>query len=1013
MLSAALLLLPEAVAGEGVWRKYLNGNNIVDVASDGDYIWTATDGGVVRWNRTDGEYARFFEEDGILSNQVTLVRLDHGGVPWISYEDSFIKDRLSFYAGGEWKTCDAANSGLSGYRVQSVFFDADGDLWVGSGWGGIYRYDGSVWTRYEPEELFDKAARTIVSDGNGVKWIGTNEGLWRLDGEDWTLYTTDDGLAGNSVTSLDIDRDNVLWIGTSSGVNRFDGRSFRTYSKDDGLVNNLVNVVRADTDGSIWVGTDHGVSRFDGQTWETFTQGDYLIDRIVDDIVIDSYNGVWFVHRDANKGVTLYDRAAWEWFVTYNNRLPTNTVTAVGAFDDGTVWFATDEGIYSGKAVELLYKDRIEWTLYTRDDGLESVDIDDIFIDADDNVWAIYNRSEKKGVSRFDGESWVTFNEQSGLKSNSVIAMTQDTDGAICFGTTMGISRYDGSSWTHYPGDDRLASPNIFDIAQTPDGIMWFGTDKGLSSYDGDSWMTYRAGSESLANDIIQVKAHTDGTIWCLSSNGRLMSFSDGRFTEHPLTTLDDGTERVLKIGCFTIDDSGRIWTDAGSESIAFDETGDVWKRDIMTFDGSEWNRRFVTTDVRFDSITAIDIDETGVVWIATDTGLRSFDGGPMVSYIINGPPNNYIRDIDVSDDNRKVFGTLRGISVFDESSWRNDLDFDRRAVAVDRDNVIWTTDIEGVKSRHIDGGEWTDHFETGEFNISAALSLAVDDKNVKWIGTGGGLVRFDDETWKLYIENEGFMTEWVSHLVVDRNGVKWFEVGRSKGLWNYDGETFMQFSKIDGLVDNRIQAITVDQNNRKWIGTPWGLSCYNDTTWTTYTVDNGLLSNHVTALAVDHANVLWVGSDRGVSRYDGVSWDYRTREDGLVYDEIVSIAVDYNNIKWFGTSRGISSYDDRTAGIDGGTPGALVIHGNFPNPFNPFTTIEFEVFTWGSATVSIYNTAGQNVRDIRVHPVHAGINSVAWDGRDDLGRRVSSGVYLYRVWKGPYTATGRMMLIK
>ncbi|MCD6307606.1 MAG: hypothetical protein J7M24_01275, partial [Candidatus Latescibacteria bacterium] len=190
LLFAAALLLPEAVLGEGVWKKYLNGNNIVDVASNGDYIWTATDGGIVRWNRMDGEYRRYFEEDGILSNQVSLVRLDHGGDPWITYQDSFIKDRLSFHTGGEWNTYDPTNSELSDYRVQTVFFDAGGDLWVGTAWGGISRYDGSAWTRYEPEDLFDKAARTIVSDRNGVKWIGTNGGLWRLEGTDWTLYTT-------------------------------------------------------------------------------------------------------------------------------------------------------------------------------------------------------------------------------------------------------------------------------------------------------------------------------------------------------------------------------------------------------------------------------------------------------------------------------------------------------------------------------------------------------------------------------------------------------------------------------------------------------------------------------------------------------------------------------------------------------------------------------------------------------------------------------------------------------
>jgi peptidyl-prolyl cis-trans isomerase A (cyclophilin A) len=87
---------------------------------------------------------------------------------------------------------------------------------------------------------------------------------------------------------------------------------------------------------------------------------------------------------------------------------------------------------------------------------------------------------------------------------------------------------------------------------------------------------------------------------------------------------------------------------------------------------------------------------------------------------------------------------------------------------------------------------------------------------------------------------------------------------------------------------------------------------------------------------------------------------------------------------------------------------------GNFPNPFNPMTTIEF-LMQDSSDTVQIdvYNIRGQKVRSLKNYSLGTGRHSVVWNGRDDTDNDVASGLYFYQVKTGGFTATGKMILMK
>jgi len=85
----------------------------------------------------------------------------------------------------------------------------------------------------------------------------------------------------------------------------------------------------------------------------------------------------------------------------------------------------------------------------------------------------------------------------------------------------------------------------------------------------------------------------------------------------------------------------------------------------------------------------------------------------------------------------------------------------------------------------------------------------------------------------------------------------------------------------------------------------------------------------------------------------------------------------------------------------------------NRPNPFNPTTTIEFTLERDGAALVAIYDVDGKRLRTVWNGPARSGLNRAVWDGRDESGRQVGSGVYFYRLHAGDVLQTRKMMLLK
>jgi hypothetical protein len=85
----------------------------------------------------------------------------------------------------------------------------------------------------------------------------------------------------------------------------------------------------------------------------------------------------------------------------------------------------------------------------------------------------------------------------------------------------------------------------------------------------------------------------------------------------------------------------------------------------------------------------------------------------------------------------------------------------------------------------------------------------------------------------------------------------------------------------------------------------------------------------------------------------------------------------------------------------------------NVPNPFNPTTTIKYALAADGPVSLAIYDVRGARVRELVNERQRADVYKVVWDGTNDRGQHVSSGMYFYKLVSGKYTQTRKMMLLK
>ncbi|MCK5331886.1 MAG: T9SS type A sorting domain-containing protein, partial [Candidatus Marinimicrobia bacterium] len=102
------------------------------------------------------------------------------------------------------------------------------------------------------------------------------------------------------------------------------------------------------------------------------------------------------------------------------------------------------------------------------------------------------------------------------------------------------------------------------------------------------------------------------------------------------------------------------------------------------------------------------------------------------------------------------------------------------------------------------------------------------------------------------------------------------------------------------------------------------------------------------------------------------------------------------------------------TVGVDNDLqPESYALYQNYPNPFNPETQIQFRLATADKVTMVIYDIMGRQVRMLVKDSYNAGLYTVTWDGKNNKGATVASGMYIYRIKAGSFTSSQKMLLLR
>jgi len=110
------------------------------------------------------------------------------------------------------------------------------------------------------------------------------------------------------------------------------------------------------------------------------------------------------------------------------------------------------------------------------------------------------------------------------------------------------------------------------------------------------------------------------------------------------------------------------------------------------------------------------------------------------------------------------------------------------------------------------------------------------------------------------------------------------------------------------------------------------------------------------------------------------------------------------------------SNLIEKTTGADANeivVPAVTRMNNNYPNPFNPSTTISFSLKENSSVTLKIFNIKGELVNTLVNESLDAGVHQIVWEGEDRYSRPCASGVYFYKMKAGRYSSTKKMILMK
>ncbi len=598
----------------------------------------------------------------------------------------------------------------------------------------------------------------------------------------------------------------------------------------------------------------------------------------------------------------------------------------------------------------------LKFQRYTVLDGLATGYIHHILQDHKGFIWI----GTDHGLNRFDGYSFQTYlkdrNDPGSLYNDMITALFEDDEGRLWIGNTSeegGLQIYnkEKDNFTRVlPHPDihlDNGQNNIRAIMQDSSGNIWLGTNNGILIFNPDAdkrefrqFKPQSAAPSGILNGNID-NLYTDSkqNLWIGTPNGlcgldaERKCFVHLRHAEQDPNSLGNG-----QITDIVEDYNGSLWIgtrDGGLNRLVWPDSG-LMDQDNLTFvrymhDPS--NPRSISNNV----INALEVDESGTLWIGTDEGINRFDEEASLfeSYQTNPLDNeslnyNFVRAICIDGSGTMWVGTSTGLNKqmshkfhhFKQDISYNSLASNKiQAFHEDENDIIWIGSSKGLN-------QFDRRNNTFKYILPGAiLSVSQDDQGMLWIGQWHkGLIRYNPsigEQVNYTSSSSDSTTIGGNHIFttyVDSENNVWIcNWPGGLNLYNRETDNFRRYISNGNdpysLSEDHVSTILEDCKGNLWIGTLKGLNLLKNKqaglfeSYQHNPADNTSISHDfVTCIYETIDGTLWIGTMEGLNKMNtqDKSFISYTRSNGLPDDEIMGILEDDHGDLWISSRDGI-----------------------------------------------------------------------------------------------------------
>ena len=584
-------------------------------------------------------------------------------------------------------------------------------------------------------------------------------------------------------------------------------------------------------------------------------------------------------------------------------------------------------------------------------------------------------------------EGW-RWRHLSKLDGQGVRCMVEDNDHNMWFGVDKGVIKYDGLNWTSFNSNSGLIDAPVFSLLSTKDGTLLAGSAGGISHYNNGNWQPLFPDT-SLSNlKITQMIELDDGSVLCASNYGLIQIIGSGIFiyTSEKNQSIFRGNVPDDKIfvlpkkytlyGSFNIagilqEKNKRIWIAVGYDN---NQSGLLLTARLNKNRGLQSFKLhyFEGRDKKFNNGVHLFQSANGTVWnlaeqfdksiVLFNNGIKNeiklshqFGGDDIYTSIIQTSDNTiFIGGLGrfftlknnvwkeykapvapVPTSNRIILyvdsrgyiwmaGKQNEVFLLDytASSWVTYLDLNYQAQ--EENGALWFVDIYSRIIRN-DRKDWI-AFSEKDGAMSHAVRVFITTKGGIWsVGSHRGTAcaaYYENGRWEKILFPELSWGIEVRGVFEDFSGSLWFgcnidikyEQGHKGGIIQFPDPFHNKDLFIQYLLPQKeigVYGIGQSKDNKIWVA---GITtCYFDQNKWTPAEYPPEFQYHTDCMNMSPDSILWVGSrNYGLFRFDGKEWSKFTINDGLISNSITSILAESDSSVWVATAKGISYFDGK-----------------------------------------------------------------------------------------------------